>query len=68
MRGEDGAGGSLVVGGAGVPELEWMLEEAATDLERTIAECEALNASRPHRVYTRCGALVRRRERLYNVL
>ena len=68
MRGEDGAGGSPVVGGAYVPELERMLEEAATDLERTIAECEALNASRPHRDNTRCGALVRRPQRLYYVL
>ena len=36
VRGEDEAGGSSVVGGACVPELERMLEEAATDLERTI--------------------------------
>ena len=56
------------MGGVDVPELERMLEEAATDLERTIAECEALNASRPHRDNTRCGALVRRPERLYYML
>ena len=56
------------MGGVGVPELERMLEETATDLERTIAECEALNASRPHRDNTRCGALVRRPERLYYML
>ena len=54
--------------GVGVPELERMLEEAATDLERTIAECEALNVSRPHRDNTRCGALVRRSKLLYYVL
>ena len=46
------------MGGAGVhvPELERMLEETGTDLERTIAECEALNASRPHRDNTRLVA------------
>ena len=37
------------MGGAGVAELERMLEKTATDLERTVVDCEALNASRPRR-------------------
>ena len=56
------------MGGVGVAELERMLEKTTTDLERPIVECEALNASRPRCDNTRCGALVRRPERLYYVL